>query len=397
MLALLSLLACDSARRGVIELLDSPYSPQLASETLEPTWSARDLERERLDVNLIPIAEGLEQPTDFRFYDGVLLVTEKTGKLRWFDPADGTSGTLLDLDVLTVSEQGLLGLELHPDFADNGRLFVNYTPAVKGGDISRVESWVLSSPREIKVASAQQERVILEVDQPYQNHNAGALAFGPDGMLYVGWGDGGFRFDHLEQGQDRSSFLGSMLRIDVDGAAPYEVPPDNPFVGEEGVKPELWAWGLRNPWRYSFAPDGRLVVADVGQDRYEEVSIVGKGDNLGWKVREALHCFEPEEGCPEEGFVDPVYEYGRDDGQSITGGFVYTGERLPQLSGRYVFGDFISGRIWAIALPKQGAAGAALALGQWPVLISSFGRDGDGELYLADYGRGAIFRIDPGR
>lgn len=252
-----------------------------------------------------------------------------------------------------------------------------------------------------------EERIIFEVEQPYPNHNAGQLAFGPDGFLYIAWGDGGSREDPKRHAQNMQTYLGAMLRIDPGaeaGSKKYRVPADNPFVGRAGVLPELFAVGLRNPWRFSFDPAGRLVVADVGQDRFEEVSIVQAGKNYGWDVREASACHRPKTNCANrsargDAFVDPVYEYGRDDGRSITGGYVYTGTRIAALKGRYVFGDFVSGRIWAIRLPGDGrsrvAKNAAAALGKWPLLISTFGRDNRGEVYVADFGGGKVYRIEP--
>ena len=235
----------------------------------------------------------------------------------------------------------------------------------------------------------------MTVFQPYANHDAGQLAFGPDGMLYIGWGDGGFRNDPKGSGQDRQTMLGAMLRVDIDnpdGGRAYGIPADNPFVNDAGTLDEIYAIGLRNPWRYSFAPDGRLVVADVGQDLWEEVSIVPAGGNLGWNLREGFHCFPPGGSCPsDEPLVEPIYEYGRDDGNSITGGFVDTsGDE--KLNGLYVFGDFVTGRLWAIDLPESGTA-TPRALGRWPILPSTFGQDTQGRVYVADFGSGTIYRI----
>ena len=394
---------CQDARRGAIKVFDQGYTPALASEALAASWTGKDLERDRVEVRLTAIAEGLTQPVDFAFVGDTLLVAEKTGALKWFSTDDGASGALVTLEVLTVSEQGLLGLALHPDFAENGRLFLNYTVASGGDEISRVQEWILSSPGDPGASTATAGPVVMEVVQPYQNHNAGDLAFGPDGMLYIGWGDGGFRYDPHDHGQNRSTRLGAMLRVDVDSrpaGAGYGVPDDNPFAGQDGALPELWAYGLRNPWRYTFAPDGRMIVADVGQDLFEEVSVVRAGANLGWKIREGFGCYEagasaPAEGCASEGLTPPIYQYDRTEGQSITGGEVYTGDRLPALKGRYLFADFISGRIWALALPDAGRAAEPLSLGQWPLLIAGFGRDSAGEIYVAAYGKGAIYRLDP--
>ncbi|HNJ67033.1 MAG TPA: PQQ-dependent sugar dehydrogenase, partial [Turneriella sp.] len=219
-----------------------------------------------------------------------------------------------------------------------------------------------------------------------------------DGMLYIGWGDGGFKDDPKGHGQNPKTLLGSMLRVSVEPDAsgkPYTVPSDNPFVGNPAYAPETFAWGFRNPWRYSFDPKGRLIVADVGQDLFEEIDIVEKGANYGWNIREGAHCFEPKENCKTENLRDPVYEYGRKEGQSLTGGYVYTGTAIAALKDKYVFADFVSGRIWAIQLPEsaQGKVDKAYTLGQWPVLISAFGRDNGGNLYAADFGSGKILRL----
>ena len=238
-------------------------------------------------------------------------------------------------------------------------------------------------------------RPILSVGQPYQNHNAGQLAFGPDGMLYIALGDGGWHYDPRGHGQNLGTLLGSMLRVDVNAAKGYAVPPDNPFVDREGARPEIWAYGLRNPWRFSFASDGRLLVADVGQNNFEEVNVVQKGDNLGWKTREARHCFDPNEDCATEGLVDPIFEYPRELGLSVTGGYEYTGSRVEILKGAYVFADFTSGHMWALKLPekREGPMADSQLLGRWPLLISAFGRDAQGELYVADWGRGLVLGV----
>lgn len=333
-----------------------------------------------------------------------MLVLEKTGALKYHRLSDGKGGTLLQLPVLKESEQGLLGLAFHPRFVENRKFYLNTVVSVNGKDHTRVAEWTFSGTGPLEESTPTGEKVLLEQLQPYANHNAGQLAFGSDGMLYIGFGDGGWRDDPLKAGQDKKSWLGKMLRIDVDKASPplpYGIPADNPFVGHAETRPEIFALGLRNPWRYSFSPDGRLIVADVGQNTWEEVSLVSKGANLGWSVKEASHCFPPESTCRSEGLLDPIFEYGRGDGQSITGGYVYTGTRVPGLAGKYVFGDFVSGRIWALDLPAPTAAprlipaSESAALGKWPLLISTFGRDTKGELYVADFGSGKIFRLGP--
>jgi glucose/arabinose dehydrogenase len=360
-------------------------------------------------VRVVQVARGFQKPTDLQFVPGgggLAVVVEQTGGVRTVDlshalapgaPVATPSGTVLEVAVRTDSEQGALGLAFHPKYAENGLFYLDWTPK-DGAMRSRISEWH-SVRADLGKSLASGERIILEVAQPYSNHKAGQLAFGPDGFLYVGFGDGGWRFDPHGNGQNPDVLLGKMLRLDVNSRASgaYGIPPDNPFIGRKGFRPEIWALGLRNPWRYSFDPLGRLVVGDVGQDRFEEIDLVAKGDNLGWNVREATHCFEPKEGCRQEGLVDPIYEYGRGAGQSVTGGYVYTGSAVPSLSGQYVFGDFVTGSIWTLKLPGQYLAShdlvEATLLGTWPLLVSSFGRDEQGEIYLVDYSEGGIYRL----
>ena len=404
----LLLTGCDGLRACVIRHWPQEYTATAApsSGTAQaashwpsgvPFTDGPDLAIPKMSVALKLVAEGLKEPTDIQFVPGSstqMLVLEKAGSAVWIDLETQQRTQVIGLAVPTKSEQGLLGAAFHPDFADNGALFLNHSHAKDGQRSSRVLR-VQVDPQ-THLASAPQ--VIMEVDQPYGNHNAGQLAFGPDGMLYIGWGDGGWRADPHGHGQNPRTLLGSMLRIDVDRQDPgqaYAVPLDNPWVDTSGVAPEAWAIGLRNPWRYSFGPQGQLIVADVGQDAWEEVSVVGKGDNMGWNTREGTHCFEPSQGCASQGLRSPVFEYDHESGESITGGYVYTGSAVPELRGRYIFGDFVSGRIWAISLPAtgQGMASDHTSLGRWTMLPSTFGQDASGELYVADYGRGRIFRF----
>jgi glucose/arabinose dehydrogenase len=375
-----------------------------ASGALIPSIDGADRQRSQVAVRWEAVVSDVAQVTDIQVAPPQptgtgarpLLVAMKGGT------AVRISGTsrdeVLDLPVATASEQGLLGLVYDPDFWSNGHLWAYYTVPGKAGGTSRISRFTVD-PASTNW-TGRDEQVVLEVGQPWANHNGGQLLFGADGMLYIGLGDGGSGGDPKGAGQDRGTLLGKVLRIDVRSAAPYAVPADNPFVGQAGVRPEIWAWGLRNPWRFTSLADGRLVVADVGQNDWEEVDLVEAGVNLGWNRREGRSCFEPERDCATADMVDPIYVYGRDEGQSITGGLVYAGAAVPALRGRYVFGDFASGRVWAIDVPAQAPAAAsnatpavATALGRIKANISTFGVDADGELLLGDYSGGIIYRL----
>ena len=392
--------SCEGLRATLIGWFSPEYAPEGKITDLKPEFSGPDANRKQINIQLAEMATGYPQITELVFHpasDRHLFVVQKNGKLSLLDLKSGKAREVLKLQVPVVSEQGLLGMAIHPEFQKNGFIFLNYS--VEDGDrrFSRVSRWKLDNPADVFAPGRLSgEKVFMEVDQPYQNHNAGRLDFGPDGMLYIGWGDGGWRDDPDENGQNPRTLLGSMLRIDVDkeeDGKPYSIPADNPyFTTNPQWAREVWAIGLRNPWKYSFDPQGRLIVADVGQDAWEEVSVIEKGDNLGWNTMEANHCFDPEEGCNRSGLKPPVFEYGHEEGQSITGGYVYMGSRT-ELKGKYIFGDFVKGRIWAIDIPAENQMVEAYALGKWPLLISTFARDSKGEVYVADFASGKIYRI----
>jgi len=334
---------------------------------------------------------------------GRLFVTEQRGTVRVID-ADGTiePDPFIDLsDRLTSGgERGLLGLAFHPDFAGTGRLFVHYSRA---GDGAAIVS-ELRATADHSRADPTTERVLLTVAEPYANHNGGQIAFGPDGYLYIGLGDGGSGGDPLGNAQNREVLLGKILRIDVDGTSAgraYAIPSSNPFA-DGGIEPgaglpEIWAYGLRNPWRFSFDPEGGdLYIGDVGQGRWEEIDRQPGdsrgGENYGWNVMEGRHCYET--GCDQAGYVKPIAEYGHDLGCSVSGGYVYRGTLYPELVGIYVFGDYCSGRIFTLNIDEGTITPKTVLLSG--LRVSSFGVDERGELYVADIGAGAIYRLRPG-
>jgi glucose/arabinose dehydrogenase len=326
------------------------------------------------------------------------VVVERPGRVHVFEMSREGRATsprhFLDLTRWTRTEhneEGLLGIAFHPRFAENGRFFVHYSRS--GPRRGRIAEFLVDPSRPDQ-ADPRSERVVLEVRQPWGNHNGGHLEFGPDGMLYITLGDGGAAGDPRENAQDLSTLLGSILRIDVDGRTgdlPYAIPPDNPFVGRPGARGEIWALGLRNVWRFSFDPKtGRLWGGDVGQDLWEEIDAIEKGGNYGWPWKEGFADFRPRGKRGPGEFRAPVLAYDRDDGWSVTGGYVYRGEGVPALRGRYVYGDYVSGRIWAIdADPMRPPDPRVVAQCPSP---SSFGIDVWGELYVCSFD-GRIYRF----
>jgi glucose/arabinose dehydrogenase len=353
-----------------------------------------------LQVSTTTIVEGLSAPLGIENAadgSGRMFVVEQEGTVRVVQNGELEPEPFLDISHLTVAsgEQGLLGLAFHPRFEDNGRLFVNYTD--RQGDTVVAEYRVKrGAPRGVQPAPA---GALLHIDQPYPNHNGGALAFGPDGFLYIATGDGGSGGDPLDNGQSLETLLGKLLRIDVDerdSDRPYGIPRDNPFVGRADVRPEIWAFGLRNPWRFSFdGQSGDLWIGDVGQDNLEEINrspASAGGLNYGWNTMEGSNCYEPSQGCSRAGLVLPVAEYSHDLGCSVTGGYVYRGSQHPTLRGAYLFADFCSGTVWGIDSAGSRPQAPIELLGTG-AQISSFGRDEDGELYLVDAAAGTLQRI----
>jgi len=297
------------------------------------------------------------------------------------------------------NEAGLLGMAFHPGWGNNGNfeVFLSYTRS--GAPLESYVSRFYSLDNGATLDDGVED-VIMIVLQPFGNHNGGNIEFGPDGFLYAGWGDGGSGGDPQDNAQNTSTLLGTVTRVDVDGGSPYGIPADNPFAANanctQGVGnaacPEIFAWGLRNPWRWSFdSNNGDLWVADVGQVTLEEVDRVTLGGNYGWRCREGSSVFDTSGNCPT-GLIDPITEYGRSAGQSITGGYVYRGSAIAALQGQYVFGDFLSGRIWAVA--ANSSTGSMLnELLNTDASISSFAVGNDNEIYVLDYAAGTILQI----
>jgi glucose/arabinose dehydrogenase len=341
-----------------------------------------------LDLGLQLLRGGMNFPLFLTAAPGDtarLFVVEKGGAIRIIKSGVLLSAPFLDLtgQVSTGDEQGLLGLAFDPDYATNDRFYVSYTDPA--GD-TRIARYLVSADPDVAVSTA--DRILLAVDQPDVNHNGGMIAFGPDGMLYVGLGDGGGADDTYRTGQDRTELLGSLLRLDVRGAGDYAIPAGNPFSSPNA--PELWDYGLRNPWRFSFDRlNGDLYIADVGQVEHEEIDVStaasggGIGLNYGWPITEGSACHEPTVGCNRTGLTGPVLDYGHGDGCSVTGGYVYRGAAIPALLGTYFYADYCTG--WVRSFRYQ--SGAAVERIDWAALrpggnITSFGEDARGELYV---------------
>jgi len=353
-----------------------------------PAFSLAKVPTPNTGIRLTPlVTQELQQPvflTHARDQSQRLFVVEQTGRIRILKRKRLLSNPLLDISdrVKVGGERGLLGVAFHPHFHENGRVFVNYSRKTDGATVIS-EFQISDAPNQ----NMPTERVILIIPQPYGNHNGGMIAFGPDGFLYIGTGDGGAGGDPGNRGQNQQDLLGKILRIDIDHEIPYAIPKTNPFVARPHGQ-EIFAWGLRNPWRFSFDKNtGTLWVADVGQNQWEEIDRVKKGKNYGWRIMEGRHCFKPSNRCNIEGLSLPIAEYAHESGRcSITGGYVYRGEQVPGLKGTYVFGDYCSGEI--MGLVEQRVT-VLLSSG---LRISSFGEDEAGELYVVDHS-GGIYQI----
>jgi glucose/arabinose dehydrogenase len=338
------------------------------------------------------VMDGFDRPLDLQHAgDNRVFVAEQAGRIWQVTNGQRSDPPFLDLRSQVGTggnEQGLLGLAFHPHFAETGWFYVNYTGPAGDTVIARFAV----SPDSGRADPASETR-LLTIDQPYANHNGGGLAFGPGGYLYIGTGDGGSGGDPLGNGQSLNTLLGKILRLDVDEGAPYAIPPDNPFAERAEARQEIWAFGLRNPWRLAFDPaTADLFIGDVGQGDWEEVNFQAGGSpggaNYGWNVREGLHAFTGD-AAPE--MIDPVAEYGHDQGCSITGGVVVRDPALPAWDGVYLYGDYCSGRVWGL-LPTDDTSWQNQLLFDTDLNITAFGRDAAGGVYLLDQ-RGGVYRL----
>ena len=339
-----------------------------------------------------------------------IIKNNKTIDIPFLDISDRVFGSLTP-----ESEKGLLGLAFHPNYANNGYFYINYINKNNRTVISR-----FSTSDNINIADKNSEVIILEILQPFDNNNGGHLAFGPsDGFLYIGLGDGGSTNDPYNNSQDLNTLLGSILRIDIDRGNPYSIPKDNPFFSHNNKKEEIFCYGLRNPWRFSFDRNNNdIIIGDVGKNIWEEIHWSSwkeaKGGNYGWRIMEGNHCHNPEDFCDTTGLIMPIHEYPNNaafikkligmnnkeaSGCSVTGGYVYRGEKIRQLQGVYVFGDYCTGRIWSLKFDGEKATSfknlhqdLKKNSTEMPLVISSFGEDSSGELYVVDY-LGAIYKF----
>jgi len=371
---------------------------------LAPTAANAAVVPASIHLDLTPVASGLSSPllvTHAGDGSDRLFVVEQTGKVRIVKGGDLQSASFIDISrsVSGGGEQGLLGLAFHPSYEINGKVYLSYTD-LNGTSVIREYRVSASNPDRVDGTSG---RTLLRVKQPYANHNGGHIAFGPDGYLYIGLGDGGSGGDPGNRAQSPVTLLGKLLRVDVNkrtGSLPYGIPSTNPYVGRSGLD-QIWAFGLRNPWRFSFdRSTGDLWIGDVGQGVWEEVDRAlassgrnaGRAVNYGWRVMEGAHCFSPSSGCVRTGRTLPLTEYGHTNGRcSITGGYVYRGTTYPDLVGAYLFADYCSGEVWFV---DRGAARGVTPTRALDTnsRITSFGEDEAGELYLTS-AEGTVYRI----
>ena len=359
-----------------------------------------------LQVEFIPVASGLTNPLDIQQAgdgSGRLFVVEQGGRIQIIQNGSVLGTPYLDISSSIVSggETGLLGLAFHPSFSTNGCFYVNYTTTRLTGSLQTVIAEYRAAPASSDAVSAATEQRLFTVDQPEANHNGGGLAFGNDGFLYIGLGDGGGAGDQhgtIGNAQDLTTRLGKMLRISVTCNGTFSVPADNPFVANATAAKEIWLYGLRNPFRFSVDHNtGNLWIGDVGQDSFEEVDMVTPmqgGSNMGWRCKEGTHNLNFTANCQAATFLDPIFDYDHSQGDdTVIGGYVYHGTSMTALTGNYIFGDFISGRIWSLTQNAQGQWVRTLLANSGSGNLAGFGQDATGELYVAQYGTGNVVRL----
>ena len=382
---------------------------------------------EEKNLSSVLIADGYKKPVFITSYPNnakLLYIVEQAGLIKLINDGKKLSRPFFDINKRVVNpnrpgdERGLLGFAFHPNHTNNGKFYINYMDNDGNTIVSE-----FSTNSELR-ANHKSERIILKLKQPYGNHNGGDIQFGPDGYLYISIGDGGKAGDPLNAGQDLSSLFGKIIRIDIE-QKPYGIPKSNPFFGQKDKREEIWAWGLRNVWRFSFDKQtGDKYLADVGQNKWEEVNFEpasSKGGlNYGWRIMEANHCYDPKENCPTEGLIKPIIEYPNDanhpafafriieelsfsetdvEGCSVTGGYVYRGQKIKSMQCKYIFGDYCSGNIWTLKVVngkainfKNRTEEINIGGGEFTTYISSFGQDSDGEIYIIDY-NGGIYKL----
>lgn len=360
-----------------------------------------------LQVELVPVASGFSSPLDIRQAgdgSGRLFVVEQGGKIKIIQNGSVLGTPYLDISSLIVSggEEGLLGLAFHPSYSTNGCFYVNYTTTRLNGTLQTVIAEYRAAPVGANTVNVSTEQRLIIVDQPEANHNGGGLAFGNDGFLYIALGDGGGGGDvhgTIGNGQDLTTRLGKILRVSVTCNGTFTVPSDNPFVtNPPTAAKEIWLYGLRNPFRFSVDhTTGNLWIGDVGQSSFEEVDRVTPGQggsNMGWRCKEGTHNFNFSANCQGLTFLDPIFDYDRSQGdETVIGGYVYHGTNIAALAGNYVFGDFISGRIWSLAQNGQGQWVRTFLVNAGGGDLAAFGQDASGELYVAKYSSGSVARL----
>ena len=358
-----------------------------------------------LQLELVPVASGFTSPLDIQQAgdgSGRLFVVEQGGTIKIIQSGNVLGTPYLDISssVASGGELGLLGLAFHPNFTSNGCFYVNYT-SNRNGKLQTFISEFRAATAAANTVNTTSEQNLFTVDQPEANHKGGGLAFGNDGFLYIGLGDGGGGGDMhgtIGNAQDLTTRLGKMLRISVTCNGTFTIPSDNPFVANPTAAKEIWLYGLRNPFRFSIDhATGNLWIGDVGQNAFEEVDMLTpaqKGSNMGWRCKEGTHDFNFTGNCPSLTLVDPIYDYDRSQGDAtVIGGYVYHGTNIAALSGNYVFGDFISGRIWSLTQNSQGKWMATLLANSGANNLAAFGQDAAGELYVAQIGTGTVARL----